>query len=80
MNIRRCFLLVALALVCCTATAQCRHRVVHHRAPAKVVVIKEDVSLKKRHDMALDYLRKNKYLSVKEYAKDYGIEEKGCKS
>jgi hypothetical protein len=68
-------LLMASTLVCTPALAQPRH--LHHRRPVAVVNIAaypaphlgSSYTQKERHALAVNYLEKHKYLTIKKYAK-----------
>ena len=81
-TIKACVVAFMVAAVCTTAGAQPRHRHPHpHRVvtvvtrPAATVHTVNRLTQKERLGMALAYLARNKYLSVKQYAKMTGLKK-----
>ena len=86
-TIKACVVAFMVAAVCTTAGAQPRHRHPHpHRVvtvvtrPAATVHTVNRLTQKERLGMALAYLARNKYLSVKQYAKMTGMKKAAAKA
>lgn len=84
LNIKKYALIAILTTTCITASAQYRlhrHYVGPHvtaivAQPAVTVKIDNRLTQKERFQMAIAYLNKNKYLTIKKYAKMTGLNKK----